>query len=190
MIVVPDMEGHLRPVPEVYYNDIPGNPAMYEVEVPVAHHLLDEQTARHLRMKRLGLKSIPLSKQATDMGVKLTTSIRNVLKQYTEQQTLTEFLANAVDAGADEFKILMDDYTAYPTSKLLTASMGLFQATPALMIFNNGVFKQEDWDGICRTGVGGKENRTNTIGQFGLGALSMFHFTEVRVFRTLAFDVC
>jgi hypothetical protein len=176
-ILVPDIQGHFRPVSELYFNDI-GDRAYFEsTETNLAHPQLYDGIARLLRMKRLGLTSLNLN-PGIDMGEKLTTTIRNVLKQYTEQQILTEFLANASDAGADEFKILLDE-RSHPEEKLLTPHMAPLQRLASVVIYNNSVFTPKDFDGICRTGVGGKEGQTNTIGQFGLGALSMFHFTEV-----------
>lgn len=177
-ILVPDSEYNLRPVIDVSFNDL-GDRGYFEAgDQCLAHPQLDDQTARLLRMKRLGLKSLGLDKPEVDMGENLTTTIRNVLKQYTEQQILAEFLANASDAGADELKVLIDNRYS-PDSKLLSPAMAPFQSCPSLIIYNNGTFTQKDFEGICRTGLGGKEGKTNTIGQFGLGALSMFHFTEV-----------
>lgn len=181
-IFVPDVSGQLRPASEVYFNDL-GDRAFIEAgDLILAHPQLNEQIAKRLHMSRLGLKFLHLKKPAVDMGEKLTTTIRNVLKQYTEQQTLSEFFANASDAGATEFKILVDDRHA-PFERLLSPIMAPFQRCSSLIVYNNSMFTQADFEGICKTGVGGKEGETSTIGQFGLGALSMFHFTEVRVNR-------
>ncbi|KAK0494714.1 hypothetical protein EDD18DRAFT_1107198 [Armillaria luteobubalina] len=111
-IFVPDVSGQLRPTSEVYFNNL-GDWAFIEAgDLILVHPQLNEQIAKHLHMSRLGLKLLHLKKPAVDMGEKLTTTIRNVLKQYTEQQTLTKFFANASDAGATEFKILVDDHHA------------------------------------------------------------------------------
>ncbi|KAK0187120.1 hypothetical protein F5146DRAFT_1063566 [Armillaria mellea] len=177
-IFVPDVSGQLRPASEVYFNDL-GDRAFIEAgDLILAHPQLNEQIAKRLHMSRLGLKFLHLKKPAVDMGEKLTTTIRNVLKQYTEQQTLAEFFANASDAGATEFKILVDDRHA-PFERLLSPIMAPFQRCSSLIVYNNSMFTQADFEGICKTGVGGKEGETSTIGQFGLGALSMFHFTEL-----------
>jgi sacsin len=53
------------------------------------------------------------------------------------------------------------------------------QLCPALIIHNNSTFSDRDFKGILRVGTGGKRGRMDTIGQFGLGSLVMFHFTEV-----------
>jgi len=120
-------------------------------------------------MKRVGLESFRPEKGAIDMGTQLVTSIRNTLKQYTEQQMLSEFFANAADAGATRFGIMLDEKQGLPVERLLTTAMRPFQACPSLMVYNNGVFTAKDFEGICRTGIGGKEGKSDTIGQFGLG---------------------
>jgi len=114
-----------------------------------------------------------------DMGEDLVTTIRNRLREYTDSQLLLEFLANASDAGATEFKILHDEQDTPDTSQLLSKNCQSFQHVPALVIYNNSIFTDEDFSGILRTGIGGKAGKRDTIGHFGLGALTMFHITEV-----------
>jgi len=174
-ILVPNMDGELLPVPEVHYNDI-GIEAFLRIKpeagsglLRIAHSSINDVIAKHLRMKRVGLEAFQLEKGAIDMGTQLVTSIRNTLKQYTEQQMLSEFLANAADAGANQFGIMLDEKQDFPTERLLTTALRPFQACPSLMVYNNGVFTVKDFEGICRTGIGGKEGKSDTIGQFGLG---------------------
>ena len=50
---------------------------------------------------------------------------------------------------------------------------------PSLVVYNDSQFTQDDFEGICRTGIGGKQERTDTIGEFGLGVLTMYHFADV-----------
>ncbi|EDR09990.1 uncharacterized protein LACBIDRAFT_317830 [Laccaria bicolor S238N-H82] len=47
--------------------------------------------------------------------------------------------------------------------------MAKFYDCPSLLIYNDSTFSEKDFEGICRTNVGGKKNRSDTIGQFGLG---------------------
>jgi hypothetical protein len=178
-IIVPDSHGELYPIARLLYNDIGYRHLLVTHDgFFLAHHKVDEKIADKLRMDRLGFKCLGLNDPHIDMGEQLTTRIRNVLAQYTEQQIFTEFLANAADAEATEFGILVDEYLA-PNAKLLSSAMAPFQSCPSLVIYNNGTFTKKDFEGICRIGTGGKEGKTSTIGQFGLGVLSMFHFTEV-----------
>jgi sacsin len=115
-----------------------------------------------------------------DMGESLTSRIKNVLVEYDVKQAFTEFLANAADAKATDFGITLDE-RCVTAHHVLSPAFAQFAEvkTPYLTIFNNSVFKETDWDGILDTGIGGKANESDTIGRFGLGALSMFHFTDV-----------
>ncbi|KAJ7673472.1 hypothetical protein B0H17DRAFT_1083119 [Mycena rosella] len=176
-ILVPDNNTVLRPVEEVYFNDVGERACLIDPgQHYLAHPTLSDDLSKLLRMERLGFKSVELT-PGVDMGETLTTTIRNTLKQYSEQAICNEFLANASDAGATRFGILVDERPGL-VEKLLSRTMAPFQNCPSLVMYNSGVFTPKDFEGICRTGIGGKEGRSNTIGQFGLGVLSMFHFTE------------
>ncbi|KAK7018615.1 BTB domain-containing protein [Favolaschia claudopus] len=178
-ILVPDNGGILRPVSDVMFNDVGERACLIDHgDHYLGHPKLSDELSKQLLMDRLGFKSVETVPQPIDMGETLTTTIRNVLKQYSEQQICNEFLANACDADATKFGILVDERPGN-TEKLLSQTMKAFQTCSSLVLYNNGVFSPKDFEGICKTGIGGKEGRTNTIGQFGLGVLSMFHFTEL-----------
>ncbi|KAJ7641407.1 hypothetical protein FB45DRAFT_900138 [Roridomyces roridus] len=177
-ILVPDSNGVLRQVAQVYFNDIGERACLVDPgKYYIAHPKLSDEMSKRLLMYRLGFQAVELS-PGIDMGETLTTTIRNVLKQYSEQQICNEFIANACDAGATKFGILVDESHG-PVGKLLSNAMTPFQNCASLVFYNSGVFTAKDFEGICRTGIGGKEQRPTTIGQFGLGVLSMFHFTEL-----------
>jgi len=178
-IYVPDNNFQPHPIAHLLYNDIQDRHVLiHHDDFFLAHPKVDETLVTKLRMERLGLKFLYLKNPGIDMGEQLTTRIRNVLAEYTEHQIFTEFLANAADAEASDFGILVDEFQA-PDSMLLSSAMAPFQSCPSLVIYNNGTFTDKDFEGIRRIGTGGKVGKTCTIGQFGLGALSMYHFTEV-----------
>lgn len=173
-ILVPDQNHHLLPVDTVYYNDV--NDADF-IDVHIAHPAITRDLADKLGMGFLGLKFAGLQNPGRDMGEDPTTTIRNRLREYTDKQFLTEFVANAADAGATEFSIFLDEHQSSGGGVL--PGLGEFQACPSLVIHNDTTFTDKDFDGICDTGIGGKRDRTDSIGQFGSGALTMFHFSEV-----------
>jgi hypothetical protein len=182
-LLVPDVNCHLRPIAFVYYNDL-GPPACF-VSLPdlvsVAHQSFPFELAKGLGMTFIGhsgLKSLLIDDH--DMGEALTSRIRNVLVQYTVEQAFTEFLANAADAKATTFGILLDEQP-FAASHLLSPKLAEIQSRPSLVIYNDAVFNDRDFNGIRNVGVGGKVGKSNAIGQFGLGALSMYHFTEVKL---------
>ena len=141
----------------------------------VAHHLITEKLAEKIGMKHLGLDE---AESDIDLGGKPITIIRNTLRQYDPKQFFTEFIANASDAGAKRFNILLDNHEG-PRERLLSEGLAVFQSA-SLVVHNDGIFSRDDFIGILQTGIGGKAGKPNVIGRFGLGALSMFHFTEVR----------
>ena len=140
----------------------------------IAHHLISEKLADKIGLKHLGVDE---AENDIDLGGEPITIIRNTLKQYDPKQFFTEFIANASDAGAKQFNIVVDDHEG-PTEHLYSGGLAAFQGA-SLIVHNDGIFSRQDFTGIRQTGTGGKRGRTGVIGHFGLGALSMFHFTEV-----------
>jgi hypothetical protein len=113
-----------------------------------------------------------------DIREDLVTRIHGVLNDYDIKYALNEFLANAADAGASRFSVLLDE-RSHDSRTIISAQMAEFQKGPALVLFNNEVFGSKDFSGLRRIGEGGKTRSSDTIGRFGLGALSLYHFTEV-----------
>lgn len=179
MVLVPDVTFVMRPLASVHYNDVKSYSHLFSLDdIYLAHPAVDETLAKCLGMHRLGLQSPNCPSTDDDMGEQLLTTIRNKLREYTEMQFFTEFFANAADAGATKFGILVDKSPG-PKERILSKDMAIFQSCPALIIHNDATFSDTDFLGIIKTGIGGKEARSDTIGQFGFGALTMFHFTEV-----------
>ena len=83
---------------------------------------------------------------------------------------IVEFLANADDAGASEFAVVYDD-NQYQRAKLLSPRLAAWQG-PALCLYNNSLFSEEDWKNLKQVGDSGKRDDERKIGRFGLGALT------------------
>jgi hypothetical protein len=179
---VPDEDRIMRTANMIHLNDIPRD-TLLTASLPnsfPAHPDITDTMARALGLPFLSsfrLQSLCIDDDE-DMGEDLTTRIRGVLQQYNSEQTFTEFLANAEDAGAKYFAMALDEGHSFGSEKLLTESMKYYQ-DEALLIFNGAVFQEKDFKGIRRVGLGGKRDNGDTIGRFGLGSLSMFHFSEV-----------
>ncbi|KAG6809588.1 hypothetical protein H0H92_015655 [Tricholoma furcatifolium] len=178
-VLVPDINYTLRPLQSVFFNDLGDRSILVNLDKDccIAHAMIDEPLSRTLHMKRLGLKYVDLKPLGIDMGEQLTTTISNKLRSYTPRQILIEFVANASDAGATDFGICIDE-TDSKRQKLINKSLTEIISRPSIVLYNNTVFTDADFEGICRTGVGGKSSRQDTIGQFGFGALTMFHLTD------------
>nr|KAG5705529.1 hypothetical protein BaRGS_009182 [Batillaria attramentaria] len=92
-----------------------------------------------------------------------------------------EMIQNAEDAGASTVKILADarhfhqqfdqqTLRQYPHLKYLKG--------PALCVYNDEVFSDNDWKGIRMLHLSIKEKDPLKVGRFGLGFKSVFHLTD------------
>jgi sacsin len=124
----------------------------------------------------------------------VTTRIADTLERYTVESTFREYLANADDAqGASQISWLLDQRT-HPGDKLLTPELAQLQG-PALLTYNDGsksprpfesvysyspvAFSENDFRGLKNVGEGSKACNKESIGQFGRGSQTMYHWTDV-----------
>ena len=84
-------------------------------------------------------------------------------------------IQNADDAGASEVEFLLDE-TIHGTDRLIHPDLAKYQGA-ALYVWNNGVFEEEDWEGIRNIGESGKEKQVLKVGRFALGFISVYHLT-------------
>jgi hypothetical protein len=108
--------------------------------------------------------------------------IRGFLRDYDPRFALNEFFANADDAGATQFSMLLlpGDISSKTRNAVISPAFDLLSREPTLFMFNNASLTKEDFLGLRRIGRGGKQDRQDTHGRHGLGALSVFYFTDVR----------
>ena len=115
--------------------------------------------------------------------------LNGILKKYPADEAIfKEFIQNADDAKANEIVFVLDWRTDYPDQALLSNEKRWkqLQKTPALCIFNNKPFKEEDIKNICKLGRGGKGETADTIGRFGIGFNVAYHLTDCPSF--VSFD--
>ncbi|KAJ2913096.1 hypothetical protein MD484_g7329, partial [Candolleomyces efflorescens] len=181
-LVVPNKSHQLVPVNDVVYDDLgPEKSLFVSQDLHIAHSAVGNGLAVYLGLERLGLKHSHLHDLGEDMGVKTVTVVQKTIQQYTEKQFLPEFLANAQDAGASTFTIIINEFTSTDGNFLYPTFRDGLHKGPSVMIYNDSEFSKKDFDGICQIYHGGKENDPDSIGQFGMGALTMFHITECAV---------
>ncbi|KAF8629294.1 hypothetical protein AX15_003527 [Amanita polypyramis BW_CC] len=174
-LLVPTRSGELVPLDAgVCYYRGSGIISERDWGIPIAHHFINGELAEKIKLRPLGLNE---AEDDIDLGEKPITTIRNILSQYEAKQFFTEFIANASDAKAKRFSILVDDHKG-PAKDLISEGLAEFQG-PSLVVYNDGTFTRKDFSSILQTGIGGKRGEPDMIGHFGLGALSMFHFTEL-----------
>lgn len=128
----------------------------------------DEKCNRRDIMKIRGVQHDPLSDVA---------NIRTTLKGYgTGFPIVKELIQNAEDAEASFIHLGW-----HPGFKDKGNLHPLLQV-PALCMVNDGPFKDEHEQAICRLGLGTKAGDTQAIGRFGLGLKSVFHLCEAFFF--------
>ena len=185
--IIPTTDGVLKACSTTYFNDL--GPQAGEVPLPPGHSIASDYVDRNLALK-LGLSflsdrvSMLDGESLMEMKEDLTNRVCNVLQNYTKEQAFMESLANAADAGATEFGVTLDirQHQALENHQFISHDMKKLCGQPSLILHNNGVFSPSDWIGICNVGSGSKQGSVGgklKIGRFGLGALSMFYFTEV-----------
>ena len=110
---------------------------------------------------------------------RLTTIIQDTLRRYPELSTFSEFLANAEDCQATAISWILDrcENEGYRSESLLTSEISSLQGA-SLFAFNDKTFTAEDFDGYKDIGRGGKTGNIESIGLFGRGSMSMYHFTD------------
>ena len=109
----------------------------------------------------------------------LTTRIKNILNDYSDESLFKEMLQNADDAGAHCMKILYDERRNDDAKTgLIDAGMEECQG-PALWVYNNAEFQEDDFKNIIKLGGGTKQSDHSKIGKFGLGFCSVYSVTDV-----------
>jgi sacsin len=120
------------------------------------------------------------------MSEDLVGRIGGFLGEYDPKYAINEFLANADDAGATEFTILLDSRDSQGNGKqrFIAPAFESIQGSPSLILYNNAPFSDEDFKGLLHVGRGGKVEHSETHGRHGLGALSFYYFSDVRFCAT------
>ena len=127
----------------------------------------------------------------TDFGQseELVDRLNGILKKYPADISIfREFIQNADDAQATEIVFVLDHRKNHPDRTLITggSNWASLQHSPALCIYNNRQFTENDMKGICKLGRGGKGETADTIGRFGIGFNVSYHLTDCPTF--VSFD--
>jgi hypothetical protein len=108
----------------------------------------------------------------------LTTRLRNLVRNYPKGLGIfKEFIQNADDAEADEIVFVIDEQH-YEVSGLPKNTQWIHTG-PALLVYNNRPFSDEDIKGIQKLGTSGKSDSVGKTGRFGLGFNSCYNVTDV-----------
>ncbi|XP_032560552.1 sacsin-like [Chiroxiphia lanceolata] len=191
-LFLPDEEGILRPQDKLHFNDTPW--MQLDRDVLLCHKQLSRAaalrcgvpTTLHRALERSQLITDDLTLWAQPFGAHedLPTRLKNILKEYpaSASDMVKEVLQNADDAGAGLVHFVWDR-RQHPVKATFSEKWNVLQG-PALCIYNDRPFQQQDIEGIQRLGVGGKRDRQDVTGKYGLGFSTVFHFTDCPAFLT------
>ena len=114
---------------------------------------------------------------------RLTTRLNRLLEDYTDGFAVPkELIQNADDAGATEVRFLYDERSnENAMTCLIDEGMKACQG-PALWVYNDATFKDEDFLNITRLNEATKAEDTEKIGRFGLGFNAVYNMTDVPMF--------
>lgn len=155
-----------------------------------AHNMISKALAEALGIQMLS--SLALGDDEDDeeqMFEDLEGRISGFLRDYDAQYALNEFLANADDAGAHQFRIYLNQQTWSASENVISPGFQTALASPSLILFNDAKMSDQDFAGLRRVGQGGKLDQLDTHGRHGLGALSLYYFTDVGSSLFLSFTV-
>ncbi|KAI8506253.1 hypothetical protein Bbelb_156800 [Branchiostoma belcheri] len=192
---IPDQSGVLRRPSEVCYNDcawIAQKDDMVFCHKDMSRGLaVDKLGVKPVRHKALEAYSHNLSCFGTDFGQaeKLTNRIKHLLDAYPfGKEILKELLQNADDAGATEIHFVFDK-RQHDTKHIFDDSWKDLQG-PALCVYNNRPFTENDLIGIQNLGQGSKAHDPVKTGKYGVGFNAVYHLTDCPSFMTGGDTLC
>ncbi|KAI4899615.1 hypothetical protein NFI96_003403, partial [Prochilodus magdalenae] len=181
--LLPDEKGVLTHSSKLNYNDSPWMPV--QAGVKLCHKLVSRTVALHFGVvttRHHTLKNhlvdgfCPFSREFGQQE-KLTVRIKNIIEAYpSKKDILKELIQNADDSEATEIHFVWDK-RQHKTEKIFGERWKLLQG-PALCVYNNKTFSDEDLIGIQQLGEGGKHGTLGRTGKYGLGFNSVYQLTD------------
>ena len=179
----------LAPVKDCIYCDYEwledGTPAEEEKDCFFVHPNISNSTAELLQVRTLRNQLLEADEIGDEFGQeeKLTRRLNRLLEEYTDGFSVPkELIQNADDAGATEVRFLYDERTNEDAMTcLIDEGMKECQG-PALWVYNDAEFRDEDFENITKLNGGTKEQENGKIGKFGLGFNTVYNLTDVPMF--------
>ena len=176
----------LVPVEDCVYSDHEwledGTPPDEEKDCFFVHPNISNSTAELLQVRTLRNQLLEADEIGDEFGQeeKLTRRLKKLLEEYTDGFSVPkELIQNADDAGATEVRFLYDERTNEDAMTcLIDEGMRECQG-PALWVYNDAEFKDEDFENITKLNGGTKEQETEKIGKFGLGFNTVYNLTDI-----------
>ena len=179
----------LAPVEDCMYCDHEwledGTSAEEETDCFFVHPIISHSTAELLQVRTLRNQLLEADEIGGEFGQeeKLTRRLKRLLEEYRDGFSVPkELIQNADDAGATEVRFLYDERTNEDAMTcLIDEGMKECQG-PALWVYNDAEFRNDDFENIVKLNGGTKEQESEKIGKFGLGFNTVYNLTDVPMF--------
>ena len=179
----------LAPVEDCMYCDHEwledGTSAEEETDCFFVHPIIPHSTAELLQVRTLRNQLLEADEIGGEFGQeeKLTRRLKRLLEEYRDGFSVPkELIQNADDAGATEVRFLYDERTNEDAMTcLIDEGMKECQG-PALWVYNDAEFRNDDFENIVKLNGGTKEQENEKIGRFGLGFNTVYNLTDVPMF--------
>ena len=146
------------------------------------HHDVNPKLAACLNVKSLKYHS-PFGAEPFGQSENITNRIKTILRDYPFDITvMKELIQNADDAKASKVYFILDMRT-HGNTNLLSPEWEDLQG-PALLVWNDREFSDQDLKGIQDIGLGSKDSSVESIGQYGIGFNVVYHLTDCPSFIT------
>ena len=195
-IMLPDTTFVMHEASQLAFNDAQWLPPeagyTYVNDRFITRDLAQKLGVKMVRSKRLDkyrsqtrhFKGVPFGQHE-----ELTRRIQNILRDYPFDVTiLKELLQNADDAKATKMYVILDE-RKHSTERVLSEKWHELQG-PALLVWNDSEFSEQDLEGIQKLGLGSKRPESETIGQYGIGFNAVYHLTDCPSFITGGNTLC
>ena len=178
-----DEKMHMRHVKDLAYNDAPW--CKLETDCFFVHHDFSRPDLEKIGIKFIRSKALDQydTSECHFVGVpfgqheELTQRIKNILDTYIYNETvLKELLQNADDAKVTKLYFIIDE-RKHGTNRVFSSEWKDLQG-PALLVWNDKGFTEEDLVGIQKLGLGSKRTNAESIGQYGIGFNVVYHLTD------------
>ena len=190
--MVPSDDGHICSLELVYYPDTsyPLSSSISLSKSPL-HRKISKGLAEQLNIPLLSAELLEQGMDEDDddeqMAEDLRDRIGGFLRENDVLYAVNEFFANADDAKATKFSILLDNRQEGFGPRVISPSFEPLQSSTHIIFYNSALLSERDFSGLKKVGRGGKTDEIDTHGRHGLGALAFYYFTDVRLTISLVF---
>ena len=184
-VMVPSDDDCVCSLESVYYPDIPQSFLLStSLSKSPLHRRISKGLAEQMRIPFLSAELLEQGMDEGDdeeqMAVDLKDRIEGFLRENDVLYAVNEFFANADDAKATRFSILLDNRGDGFGTRVISPNFESLQNSSYIIFYNDAVLSKNDFSGLRKVGKGGKADEIDTHGRHGLGALAYYYFTDVR----------